>query len=297
MIPYSPPKFTGDPGFVAIDGCHESSVIEDSGLAFDGVCPIVRCRRETLRIPGIGEEIVAAQQDVTVKDAADFLRVSEKTVYRWIQQGVVPCFRVAGQYRFHRSELEAWARYKRIGSGFGTGSGAGELAQAEEGVDLADAIRRGGLHYKIEGDSPEAIYRSIAEIFPLSPPRDPAFRQELAQTLIEREALAPTGVGKGMAIPHPRHPRDWGLGEPVVGVFFLDHPVPYKSFDSEPVFVLFVLLCSTVKGHLRMLAQVSHLLREPETQALLRGVPTRTELLDHIAHILDAPAHGRDQGA
>jgi PTS system nitrogen regulatory IIA component len=231
--------------------------------------------------------VAEAAEDISVKEAADFLRVSEKTIYRWIQQGVIPCSRSHGQYRFHRDELEAWARYKRIGSG----SGVPAPSEGKEGVDLAEAIRRGGVHYKVEGDSPEAIFRSIVEIFPLSPPRDPEFKEELARTLIEREALASTGVGKGMSIPHPRHPRDWGLAGPVVGVFFLDHPVEFRSFDGEPVYVLFVLLCATVKGHLQMLAQVSHLLREPETQAFLRRVPTRTELLEHIAQVLPPAGH------
>ena len=231
--------------------------------------------------------MASAQEEIAVKDAAEFLRVSEKTIYRWIQQGVIPCYRSHGQYRFHRAELEAWARYKRIGSGFGTPA----LSEGEEAVDLAEAIRHGGVHYKIEGETPEAIYRNIVEIFPLSPPRDPEFKDELARTLAEREALASTGVGKGMAIPHPRHPRDWGLEAPIVGVFFLDHPVDFKAFDGEAVYVLFVLLCATVKGHLQMLAQVSHLLREPETQAFLRGVPTRTDLLDYIVHVLQPAGH------
>jgi PTS system nitrogen regulatory IIA component len=235
--------------------------------------------------------MAARAEDISVKDAADLLRVSEKTVYRWIQQGVIPCFRAAGQYRFHRSELEAWARYKRIGTG------AAAQAETGESVDLADAIRRGGVHYKIEGDTPEAIYRAIVEIFPPASPRDPAFKEELTETLIAREGLASTGVGKGMAIPHPRHPRDWGLGEPVVGVFFLEHPVDFKAFDGEPVYVLFVLLCSTVKGHLQMLAQVSHLLREPETQALLRAIPTRTELLERISQVISRSSHGRVFGS
>ena len=233
-----------------------------------------------------------AEVEISVKDAADLLRVSEKTVYRWIQQGVIPCYRSQGQYRFHRAELEAWARYKRIGSGFG----APALAAGEEAVDLAEAIRRGGVHHKVEGGTPEAVYRSLVEIFPLSPPRDPALKEELARTLIEREGLASTGIGKGMAIPHPRHPRDWGLGEAVAGVFFLEHPVDFKAIDGEAVFVLFVLLCATVKGHLQMLAQVSHLLREPETQAFLRSQPTRTDLLDHIVQVLKPADHARRHG-
>ena len=101
-------------------------------------------------------------------------------------------------------------------------------------------------------------------------------------TLIERETLASTGIGQGIAVPHPRHPQDWGLGEPMVAVFFLDHAVDFHALDGEPVFVLFVILCSTVKGHLRMLAQVSHLVNNAEMQAYLRTTPNRSQFLERI---------------
>jgi PTS system nitrogen regulatory IIA component len=226
--------------------------------------------------------LTEAGPDISVKEAADFLRVSENTIHRWIQQGVIPAYRAQGQYRFNRRELEGWARYKRIGTGFG-----GQAAQeGQERIDLAEAIGRGGIHYGVHGDDPEHIYRNIVRMFPFSPPDEPGFPDALAQSLIEREHLASTGIGKGLSIPHPRHPRDWGLEGPAVGVFFLEHPADFKALDGEPVRVLFVLLCATVKGHLQMLAQVSHFLREPETQALLRRVPTQAELLEHVAKVL-----------
>lgn len=214
-----------------------------------------------------------------MRDAAQILKVSEKTIYRWLRQGVIPSFRFQGQYRFDRKELQSWARYKRIGSG-GTEKSANE---GEEVVNMAAAVRKGGIHYKIEGETPQEIYRAIAGFFPFMPGTEEHQRGLLAETLIEREALASTGVGHGLAIPHPRHPRDWGFGEPVVGVFFLDQAVDFGAFDGEPVFALLVSLCATVKGHLQMLAQVSHLLHSPETQAYLRGQPNRSDLLERIA--------------
>ena len=42
---------------------------------------------------------------MTVKDAAQALNVAEKTVYRWIQSGGLPAYRVAGQYRINRAML------------------------------------------------------------------------------------------------------------------------------------------------------------------------------------------------
>jgi PTS system nitrogen regulatory IIA component len=219
-------------------------------------------------------------QEVTVKEAAELLNVSEKTVYRWIRQGVVPTIRVQGQYRFDRTELEGWARHNRIGS-FPTPAVDQE---PEEEAALLRAVQLGGIHYRMEGRTPEEIYAQVAEVFPFSPRLAPTFRESLRTTLLEREALVSTGIGHGIALPHPRHPRDWGLGHPAVGIFFLNEPVDLKALDGEPVFVLFVILCATVKGHLKMLSRVSHLVSAPETRDFLRGVPNRTDLLERIRH-------------
>jgi nitrogen PTS system EIIA component len=217
-------------------------------------------------------------QDIHVKEAAELLNVSEKTIYRWIRQGVIPTIKLQGQYRFDRAELQGWARHNRIGSTL-----AGDAADAsEEDAPLLGAVELGGIHYRIEGDTPEAIYAQVAALIPFSPRVAATYRETLRATLLEREALVSTGIGHGIALPHPRHPRDWGLGRPAVAIFFLDHPVDFHALDGEPVFVLFVILCGTVKGHLKMLSRVSHLVRAPETRAFLRGTPNRTDLMERI---------------
>jgi len=217
-------------------------------------------------------------QEISVKEAAELLNISEKTVYRWIRQGVVPTIRIQGQYRFDRAELEGWARHNRIGS-FPTRPSDEE---SEQDASLAHAVQLGGIHYRIEGRTPEEIYTQVAEVFPFSPRLAPTFRESLRDTLLEREALVSTGIGHGIALPHPRHPRDWGLGHPAVGIFFLNEPVDFHALDGEPVFILFVILCATVKGHLKMLSRVSHLVSPPETREFLRQVPNRTDLLERI---------------
>ncbi|MBI3993706.1 MAG: PTS sugar transporter subunit IIA [Candidatus Lambdaproteobacteria bacterium] len=215
--------------------------------------------------------------EISVRDAADLLRVSEKTIYRWLRQGVIPSIKFQGQYRFDRDELQAWATHKRIGS-------APELGAAhEETVQLSRAVARGGIYHGIAGDTPESVYSNLAQHVPFEEEGE-GLRGILASALIERESLASTGIGHGIALPHPRHPRDWGLGEPVCCIFLLEHPVEFKALDGQPVHVLFVLLCATVKGHLRMLAQVSHLVNNAAMQTFLRATPGANELMDRIAH-------------
>ena len=90
------------------------------------------------------------------------------------------------------------------------------------------------------------------------------------QALMDREALGPTGVGDGVALPHARLP---GLDR-VHGVFFrLDAPINYDAVDRKPVDLVFGLFAPEGAGvtHLKALALVSRTMRERGLQAKLRA--------------------------
>lgn len=92
----------------------------------------------------------------------------------------------------------------------------------------------------------------------------------VTDALRAREALGPTGVGHGVALPHARLE---GLGG-VVGCFvLLDKPIDFDSVDREPVDLAFTLLAPETAGveHLKALALVSRTLREPSICAKLRA--------------------------
>jgi PTS system nitrogen regulatory IIA component len=51
---------------------------------------------------------------LTVRDAARLLNVSEKTIYRWVAERRLPAQRVGDQYRLNRAELLEWATQNRV---------------------------------------------------------------------------------------------------------------------------------------------------------------------------------------
>ena len=56
---------------------------------------------------------------LTVSEVAGLLKVAEKTVYTMAQHGELPAFKVRGEWRFRRTDLDAWIDAKTRG-------GAGE---------------------------------------------------------------------------------------------------------------------------------------------------------------------------
>lgn len=45
---------------------------------------------------------------LTLKEVAELLKLSEKTLYRLAQQGDIPAFKVGGSWRFRTTDIDKW---------------------------------------------------------------------------------------------------------------------------------------------------------------------------------------------
>jgi nitrogen PTS system EIIA component len=211
---------------------------------------------------------------LTVKDTAKALNVAEKTVYRWIQSGGLPAYRVAGQYRINRAMLFDWATSKRINFS------ADETALEPETASLptlAEALQEGGIHYRVSGAGKPELLKALVGLLKLP---DSVNRDFLLQALLAREQLQSTGIGDGIALPHVRNPAILEITTPMICLCFLETPIGYGALDGKPVKVLFAPLSPTVRIHLHLLSRISFALRDPKFKALLASEGRRDEILD-----------------
>ena len=95
---------------------------------------------------------------------------------------------------------------------------------------------------------------------------------ELLHVLQERERLGSTGIGDGIAIPHGKLKRMEGLGlvfgRSVAGVDF-------QAIDGRPAHFFFLLAApeEAVGVHLKMLARISRILKDPAVRKGLMDAP------------------------
>ena len=220
---------------------------------------------------------------LTVKDTAKILNVAEKTVYRWIQTGGLPAYRVAGQYRINRAMLFDWATSKRIN--FSPDEAAAEPTTSALPT-LAQALQEGGIHYRVAGTTKAEVLKAMVGLMKLP---DPVNRDFLLQALLAREQLQSTGVGDGIALPHVRNPSVLEITTPMICLCFLDAPIEFGALDGKPVKILFAPLSPTVRIHLHLLSRLSFAMRNPKFRGLLASEGRRDELLE-AARALDPDA-------
>jgi len=101
--------------------------------------------------------------------------------------------------------------------------------------------------------------------------------REIFETLIQRERLGSTGIGGGIAIPHGKLA---GLDRIFALFARLAKPVDFEAPDEQPVDLVFLLLAPEGAGadHLKALARIARLLREPGIVAKLRASSDRSAL-------------------
>ena len=201
--------------------------------------------------------------------AARLLDVRPETLARWVRQGLLTPADTATP-RFESEELVRWARSRGL-------SLAGEGKHRwQPGQDLlADAIDRGAYAGEVVADSASG---AIAGALAALPDLSDAARASLLDEVLQRERMASTALGHGVALPHPRKPPAALFQKPVVCVLYPATPVDWAALDGEPVHTVLLLLSPSAPIHLEILSRVAFALRTPGFPAFLRARPARDEL-------------------
>ena len=134
-------------------------------------------------------------------------------------------------------------------------------------MDLLEILHVDAVRNTQSVGSKKRLFQDLAAIASQNYGIDPEIAIE---ALLERETLGPTGVGRGVALPHARID---GLDR-IVGCFIkLDRPIDFGAVDRQPVELVFALFAPLASGveHLKALALVSRTLRDPEVCLKLRN--------------------------
>jgi nitrogen PTS system EIIA component len=210
---------------------------------------------------------------ISVREAAEILQVSQKTVYRWITEGKLPVKRLGRQFYLERADVNDLLTQE--------GKIIPEIPGTEPDIDipLSEMLEKAGIFYRIHGNTiQEVIYNALSNVKGVDAKiMDPIYRMFLS-----REELASTGIGDGIAIPHARGTLVGYVSHPLLSLSFLENPVEFNAIDGEPVQALFLLISPNVKTHLRILAKLSYVLQDPDCKETIVKQDSRDKILEAV---------------
>jgi PTS system nitrogen regulatory IIA component len=217
--------------------------------------------------------------NMNARAAAHLLCVPEAKIYEWVNEGILPSYKIQEQVRFNRVELLEWAASRRLRV-------APELFEDERrgtnrtALRLSLALAAGGIHRDIVAVDKRMALRALAKLLPLPPTIDP---ETIANLISAREGVTP--VGDGIAIPHARAPVVLPIQEPIVLLGFLARSIDVDAPDRKPAGALFMVFSPTIRTHLDVLAKIAFALSNRGIHALIERHAPSAEILDALSEL------------
>lgn len=147
-------------------------------------------------------------------------------------------------------------------------------------MQITDMFEKDYIIEELKATSKRAVLAELSEIFirdqkGLAP-------GAMVEVLLEREKLGSTGIGDGIAIPHGKLK---GLDRLVISFGRSRQGIDFDAIDGKPVHIFFLLMApeSSTGQHLKALAKISRMLKDPDFRNGLLEARSAEEIYRKIA--------------
>lgn len=146
-------------------------------------------------------------------------------------------------------------------------------------MKIVDLIRREMLLPALKSTEKSGIIKELAAHLAANHPN--IDRKILNRVLIEREGLASTAIGEGVAIPHGKLAT---VSEIVACLGRARRGVDFDSMDGQPTYLFFVLVApeTSTGAHLKALARISRVFKDAEFRRRLLNAEDADEMYQVI---------------
>src|SRR3989304_1084868 len=144
-------------------------------------------------------------------------------------------------------------------------------------MKFSDFICRDAIRTQLDADEKESVIRAMGQALVESGKVRQEDFESIVAAILKREELGSTGIGRGVAVPHTKHPAV----EKLVGtVAISEEGVHFDSLDGEKVHLLFLLISPPDRpgDHLRALENISRQLRDDTFCRFLKQSNTAEEI-------------------
>jgi nitrogen PTS system EIIA component len=226
----------------------------------------------------MGNEVMDLEKLATYlhRDARELLKLASR--------GYIPGHRVGGQWRFHRIEINHWieTQMHAYTEEELTALESGGRPDAESELLLSAMLPEACASVPLPATTRSSVLRELVRAAEQSwNVYDP---DAVLAAIRQREELASTALGSGVAIPHPHRPLSASvLGDHVLAFGRTASPIPFGADRGGLTDLFFLVCCRDDRTHLKTLARLSRLLLRPDFLDDLRAAESGPEAWEVIA--------------
>ena len=147
-------------------------------------------------------------------------------------------------------------------------------------MKFSDFITKDAIRAELKAETKEAVIQELVQALLDAGEIEADQQEDIVASIMKREELGSTGIGRGVAVPHTKHPSVQKL---VGTVGVSEGGVDFDSLDGERVQLFFLLISPPERpgDHLRALENISRQLRTLLAARIFLG---STDLAESQAH-------------
>ncbi|MBL0926269.1 MAG: PTS sugar transporter subunit IIA [Phycisphaerales bacterium] len=144
-------------------------------------------------------------------------------------------------------------------------------------MKMRDIVAQGAIVARLKANTRDEVVAELVDALVTAGVLPAANRDEVLRLALERERKGSTGFGKGVAIPHVKHPGSVRMAA-AVGVS--QSGIDFNALDKQPVYSVFLLLSpsSNPESHLRAMEVIFKNLSRDTFRRLLRQSSTAEDV-------------------
>lgn len=146
-------------------------------------------------------------------------------------------------------------------------------------MKLSDFVVRQSILTELKAAAKETAIRAMVESLAGAGSIKSTDQEGIIAAILKREELGSTGIGKGVAVPHTKHPS---VDKLVATIALSKTGVEFASLDGDKVHILFLLVSPPDRpgDHLRALENISRHLRNDNFCNFLRQAQSPQAVID-----------------
>lgn len=147
-------------------------------------------------------------------------------------------------------------------------------------VKITDYMSEELISLNLKSKTKDDVLLELSKLMEASP-NITSEGNNIYKSLVERERVGSTGIGKGVAIPHAKTEAAKGL---TIAFGVSKEKIDFKSMDNEGVNIFFVFASPNKDSqiYLKVLARISRLIREESFRQGLLECKTSREVMEYI---------------
>ncbi|MCF7793520.1 MAG: PTS sugar transporter subunit IIA [Candidatus Cloacimonetes bacterium] len=210
-----------------------------------------------------------AKDYLTLKQAANFLKVTDSVVKEMIKSKVFKASKKGNTYQIQKAEVDEWLANLNERE-------VEQLALKRSVCRFSDYFKVKNVFLDFHADNKyEAIAEMAKKAKELKIVKD---HRWLYQVVVAREELVSTAIGKGIALLHPRHFHPSKIKKPSILFGRSKDEIEFDAIDNKPVKLFFLLLLHDDVQHLFSISYISKLLMNEENLKHLLEAETAEEV-------------------